>query len=209
MKLYMIAINIFAIMILLTLFGLTSTLVKRQELDNTKLILSDVVDIPFSLAESMEKEIRISGNDFREPIKNDYLGIIDKMKYGKNNFFFIVDGNGRMVHHPLAPELTWWNMNFETDKNGNFFFRDIIQFAKRDGFFYREIDWQSKYNKELYEPQIIYGRYFWSWDWIICTVIYENELESLTTNSGIYFSFAAVIQILLNTIIYVIYRKKS
>nr|WP_281389019.1 cache domain-containing protein [Spirochaeta isovalerica] len=170
--------------------------------------MAQASDIPYSLAESTEKEIRLNGEEYRDTLKNDYLRIVDKMRYGNNNFFFILDGSGRMVHHPLYPELSWWNMNYETDQNGSFLFREIIAEAKRDGYFQRKTEWQSRYSKEIYEPQIIYGKYIWSWDWLICTIAYTNELESSLFNSGFLFIGFGILQILVNSIVILLNKKK-
>lgn len=169
--------------------------------------LSNVIDVPLSLAASYEKQIRQSKEVERESMKEDFLSHIESIRYGKNNFIFIIDGSGRMVNHPLRPGLSWWNMLFETDAEGNYIFRDMIANAKRDGEILLETQWQSKYHEEIIENQIIYGKYFWPWDWIICTVSYESETVQVRPmhTTGI-LAVAIALLILDNLVILFVFR---
>lgn len=185
---------------------------KRLDNLHLKAKLEDVVQIPYSLAEVYEAEIRQRGESLRETVKEEFISLSEQMSYGKNNFFFIMDGSGRMVAHPLRPGLSWWNMLYETDSEDNYIFRDLIALAKRDGQVILETEWQSKYYEDIYEKQVILGKYYWPWDWIICTVAYESEITPVRAeHTWNILIVAAIVFIINNLLILVIFRfgKKS
>jgi len=138
--------------------------------------MKTVVQIPFSLAEEYERISRINPQIKRNQIQQEFITISEKLSYDKNDYFFILDSKGNTISNPLRPSLSWWNMLNETDNNGNYIFKDIIKKILKDGDGYIETQWSSKYNDEIIEDQIIYGKYFWPWDWIIFTTLYENEI---------------------------------
>ncbi len=149
----------------------------RRILEERKEKLRAVVDIVSSLALDYEREYRRDpGQDLRR-MQEDCLSIIETLRYDKNEYFFVMDGSGRLLLHPLSPELYAWNMSYERDYNGRVIFRDVIQGSMRDGEVFIKTLWQSKYNEGLYEDQILYGKYFWQWDWVICSTLFTQDLS--------------------------------
>ena len=147
-------------------------------MDQQKKKLKTIVDIPISLMNNMESQLRDDNSLKMNVIQEEFIILSQKLKYGTNDIFFILDGKGNMINHPLRPDLSWWNMLYETDSEGVHIFRDFINKTKKDGSVYLKTNWVSKYNNEIFEEQIIYGQYFWPWDWIVCTVIYSEDLDT-------------------------------
>lgn len=139
--------------------------------------------------------------------KKHVISIVRQMRYDKTEYFFILDGNGNMVMHPLRPELEGINMLDVKDKNGNYLFRDLVFNSQRDNETFVSYTWESKYSPLIFEPQITYGKYFWSWDWIICSSLYIQDItdsrNALVARTTFYIISAAFASILL--IIFVVY----
>lgn len=169
--------------------------------DHRKRILKNVVEIPISLISNFEEQARNNKDINRAQIQEDVVTLINSLKYNQNNIFLILDGEGNMISHPLRPELTWWNMLYETDSNGNPFFRSLIANAKRDDDVYMEVNWHSKYSQEIYEDQIIYGRYFWPWDWLICSISYDSEFLQFNRIKMSYGVYALIGLFIINNVL--------
>jgi PAS domain S-box-containing protein len=120
--------------------------------------------------------------------------IID-MRYDKTEYFFILDGNGTMVMHPMKPELVGKNMLDVKDPKGVLLFRDMVMNSQRDGEAFVHYIWQSKYSPDILEPQITYARYYWPWDWVVCSSLYTQDIadamRDIRMRSAIYILAAA------------------
>jgi methyl-accepting chemotaxis protein len=176
MKRVILFLNLFLILFLATLhyFQIQTNSARALSIYRNK--MKTVVQIPYSLAEDFEKNFRDNPKLKQNQIQEEFINLSKELRYDKNDYFFIVDGKGNIINNPLRPGLSWWNMNNETDAEGNYLFRELISRAKRDGEVFIETNWQSKYNDQIFVDQIIFGKYFWPWDWIICTTLYKNEV---------------------------------
>lgn len=127
----------------------------------------------------------------REIIKN-----LREMRYDKTEFFFILDGNGNMIMHPTKPELEGKNMLSLQDPEGVFLFREMVINSQRDGDAIIRYIWQSKYSPVIFEPQMTYARYFWPWDWVICSSLYTQDIVDamwiLKVRTALYSILAAI-----------------
>lgn len=178
MKRYYILINSVILICSAVFYLLFLSLFSPMNLEFTKNRMKTMVQIPLSLAENMEKTLRENSGLDRKEIQEEFISTLNVLKYDQSNFFFIVDGRGNLVTFPTKPGLKWWNMLHETDTAGNYIFRDLINKAIKDGEVTIETEWKAKYSDEVMEHQYIYGMYYWPWDWIICTVIYSDEIAA-------------------------------
>ena len=149
----------------------------RRILKERKDKLRAVVDIVYSLALDYEKEYRRDPESNLRQLQEECLSIIETLRYDKNEYFFVMDGSGRLLLHPLSPELYAWNLSYEKDHDGRRIFQDVIRASMREDEIFIQTRWQSKYSEELYEDQILYGKYFWQWDWIICSTLFTQDLS--------------------------------
>ena len=111
-----------------------------------------------------------------------------EMRYDKTECLFILDGDGKMILHPLKPELEGVNMLDVSDPTGLRVFREMVVNAQRDGDAFVQYSWQSKYSPIIFEPQMTYAKYDWSWDWVICSSLYTQDIVdamSAIRNAGI------------------------
>ncbi len=198
---------------------------EKEKLDERKGKLKAVVNSVVSLMDHYERDMRLNfyGHDekktkpaeplFNEPknideAKNLIIKTLREMRYDKTEYFFILDGNGNMVMHPLKPELEGKNMLDVMDRNGVLLFREMVINSQRDSEAFVSYIWQSKYSPEIFEPQITYARYYWPWDWVVCSGLYTQDIldsmRALWIRSALYVAGTAVVTLIfLILIVYV------
>ncbi|WP_022664980.1 methyl-accepting chemotaxis protein [Desulfospira joergensenii] len=108
--------------------------------------------------------------------QNSAIDIITEMKYGKNDYFFIMDFKGMLVAHP-NPELIGKSMYDEKDSTGRYVWREMIEMAKTKGTGHIEYMF-PKIGSDKPEPKLAYLRLFKQWNWIVSTGVYVDDLQS-------------------------------
>ncbi|MGD9825503.1 methyl-accepting chemotaxis protein [Desulfobacter sp.] len=104
------------------------------------------------------------------------INIVSDMKYGDNDYFYIMDTQGNVLAH-LNQESIGTNFMDIKDSSGRFIFREIIEMAKSDGQGHINYTW-PKIGSEKAEPKIGYFRYFKPWNWIVVTGVYIDGVQN-------------------------------
>lgn len=176
--------------------------------------LRAVVQSAVSMMDFYEKAVRKQGwapDPSMPKTVEEAKGIIIKnlreMRYDKTECLFILDGDGKMIMHPLKPELEGRNMLDVADPTGRKLFQEMVVNAQRDGDAFVQYIWQSKYSPIIFEPQMTYAKYDWSWDWVICSSLYTQDIVDAMTaiklRSALYVALtAAAAMLILITLIH-------
>lgn len=152
-------------------------------LEGKKEKLKSVTDVVYTLADNFEQQYRKNNNLDLKKLQEEFINLTLKMRYDSNEYFFIIDGKGNLIIDPFRPELSWWNLMYEVDSRGEHLYKKLVIQAQKENEIFINTLWHSKYNDEVFEEQIIYGRYYWPWDWIICTTLYtEDKPETMFSN---------------------------
>lgn len=106
------------------------------------------------------------------------LNIVSDMKYGDNDYFYIMDTQANILAH-LNQETIGKNFMDKKDSSGKFIFREIIEMAKSDGQGHINYTW-PKIGSEKDEPKIGYFKYFKPWGWIVFTGVYIDGVQDKT-----------------------------
>ncbi|MCD4650444.1 MAG: DUF294 nucleotidyltransferase-like domain-containing protein [Candidatus Cloacimonetes bacterium] len=107
---------------------------------------------------------------------------IKEMRYGDENkdYFWITDKHPRMIMHPYRQELTGQDLtHYKDSKNisGIYLFMEFVRLVKENGAGYLEYQWQWKDDASRKVPKLSYVRGIPTWNWIIGTGIYINDVE--------------------------------
>lgn len=183
-------------------------LIKNQKLSERKEKLKAAVSCVVSLMNHYEEALRLESwkNDPKMPKTVDeakamILKNVKGMRYGKNDFFFILNGDGEMLLHPIKPELEDQNMMDYEDPEGNTPFKELTLEAQQNESTFVRHQWVTKWSETVYEPQLTYGEYFWPWNWIICTSNYIEDIQTsirrIIIVSSVYFLIAAIVVFLV------------
>jgi len=170
--------------------------------------LRAVVNSAVSLIDQYEKALRKAEWDpvpgmprTEKDAKNEIISKIHEMRYDKTEFIFILDGDGNMVMHPTKPELEGKNMLEILDPEGVPLFRRMVMESQKKGDTIVQYRWESKYSPVITEPQMTYARYYWQWDWVVCTSLYIQDITDamkfLRMQSALYSIFAAAVAMAL------------
>ena len=116
----------------------------------------------------------ISVDEATVKAKQEAISIINNTRYGDNDYFFILDGTGKMLAH-LNPDLRNQDLSGLKDTTGKYFIREMVSKAKAKGQGDLEYLW-PKIGSKVPEPKIIYFKYFKPWDWILGTGVYVGDL---------------------------------
>ena len=108
--------------------------------------------------------------------KEKALKAISQMRYGKSGYFWINDLKGKIIMHPIKPQLNGKNLYNLKDKKGNQIFKMMIDVCKAKGKGFVKY-WWPKPGSSQPEPKLSYVRFFKPWGWIIGTGIYIDSIH--------------------------------
>ena len=184
LKVKMNIIGIFIVFIFsLILFAIILPQLEKDKLQERSGKLRAVVNSLVSLMDHYERSLRMKAwkqdRSMPSTIDEAKLRIIKDMRtmrYDRSEYFFILDGSGNMVMHPLKNELEGKNLLFLKDPEGGTPFKDMVIGSQRDGEIFVSYLWQSKYSETVLEHQTTYAKYYWPWDWTVCTAVYTQDI---------------------------------
>lgn len=200
--------NLIGILIILMfssiLFFKILPILEAGKLEERRGKLKAVVNSVISLMDYYEKEVRKQSwkedpsmpksiDEAKELIKKN----LKQMRYDKTEYFFILDGKGTLIMHPLKPEQEGKNMFQEKDPNGNDIFRDMVIHSQRDSDTFVSFLWESKYSPDIYESQTTYSKYYWPWDWVVSSGVYTQDIKESMEE----IRYRAAAYVLLTTIV--------
>ncbi|SFW49512.1 two-component system, NarL family, sensor kinase [Pseudomonas sp. NFACC19-2] len=115
-----------------------------------------------------------SGRDDAE-IKQQVLGVLARISFGSDGYFFVYESNGRNLMHPRQGELVGqdlWNM---TDPRGLLVIQALMQSAHNgDGF--QLYAWQKPSTGEVTD-KLAYVVMLERWGWMLGTGIYLEDVD--------------------------------
>ena len=123
---------------------------------------------------------------------------VGAMLYGEEDYFFVIDGQGTMVMHPVSPELNGQDLTELADPSGFRFIQAMMEQANAGGGFVA-YQW-PRTGSDIPIDKISYAAPFEAWDWIIGTGIYIDDVdevfwENVATTGGLAGGIALVIGI--------------
>ena len=150
---------------------------KKYALNKYKDQLKNVTGIVTSNIEyyySLYKKGLLSEND----AKAFALDMVENLRYGNNDYFYIYDANLVAVSHP-DPDIRGKNMTEYQDVKGNFPLKMIKNkiIEKGQGF---ESFWHMHLDETKPVEKLTYNYYFKPWDWIIGTGVYIDDIDKDT-----------------------------
>ncbi|HOS96500.1 MAG TPA: cache domain-containing protein [Deltaproteobacteria bacterium] len=186
----------------LIIYFLILPYMETEKIEERRGKLRAVVNSVVSHIDYYERALRRNASGFDpsmpgtiEDAKALVIRNISDMRYDKTEYFFILDGNGTMIMHPMKPELVGKNMLDVKDPKGVLLFRDMVMNSQKDGEAFVHYIWQSKYSPDILEPQITYARYYWPWDWVVCSSLYTQDITDamygIRVRSAVYILAAA------------------
>ncbi|HVI50286.1 MAG TPA: cache domain-containing protein [Candidatus Sulfotelmatobacter sp.] len=120
----------------------------------------------------------------QDEARTQALAAIADMRYGNNEYFFVLDGVGVMVMHPINAALVGKDMTDVPDKAGKLFFKEMVDVAKTaDGGFVSYV-WPRPGNEQPV-PKLSFVRGFTPWSLTVGSGIYVDDIDTLFMRSAV------------------------
>ena len=129
----------------------------------------------YSIISTYYKEAQ-AGKISEKDAKKEALKVIEKLRYGKDGYFWVNDYNGDMIMHPIKPSLNGKNLLGLKDPTGKEFFADIVNIAKEKGEGFERYMW-PKPGEEKPSPKLSFVKGFPEWGWVIATGFYIDDIQ--------------------------------
>lgn len=170
-----------AIVIAIAAFGtLILSIVTLNEFFNTsyndrQLEIKHLVESSHSILNQYHK-LETSGTLSEEEAKKHAISDIRELRYGKNDYFFILDHQPALIMHPIKPELQGKNLDQSADPNGKRLFREMVDVVESEGEGFVDYLWPKPGHEEAVE-KVSFVKGFEPWKMIIGTGIYIDDLR--------------------------------
>jgi len=138
----------------------------------------DTLSAAVNLAESVAKTFSAEAEKGTLPLveaQKKAKELIREMRYGDNEYFFILDRDLNMLMHAAKPNLEGQNQSATKDPDGKFLFQDMKTRAlQQDGFV--NYLW-PKPGTDKPQPKITFVHIFEKWGWMIGNGVYVDDIE--------------------------------
>ncbi len=98
------------------------------------------------------------------------------MRYGKNDYFWIVDMQPRMVMHPINPDLNGRSVSEFKDPNTVDVFNRVVDLVRKEARGFIPYKWPKPGSSEPLD-KIAYVEKFEPWGWVLGSGIYVGDLR--------------------------------
>ena len=105
------------------------------------------------------------------------LARVAALRYGNNDYFFILDMQARMLMNPVSEQLVGQELSERKDTNGKRLFVEMIETVRQNGSGFVEYFW-PKPGSERPAPKQSYVVGFSPWGWVVGTGVYIDDLDA-------------------------------
>ena len=180
------------------LYRLVLPMLEMEKIQGRGSKLKAVVETAVSVMQHYEDGIRSqtwlkdpAQPSTRQEAQQRLLNHLRMTRYGEDDYIFIMDGNSKLILHPLKAELEGTSLSEVNTPDGIAPFSIIAVEAQKSGESMLHYTWESKWSKVVREPQVTYAQYFYPWDWVVCSSVYTqdivDEITKVTLKISIYF----------------------
>ena len=142
------------------------------------------VEIAYGLLEwahEQEKSGKLSTAQAQDVAKE----AISRLRYDKQEYFWINDMQPRVVMHPFKPELNGQDVSGMKDPNGLALFKAFAEMAQRHGEGFVDYQWPKPgHDKPVDKVSFVKG--FAPWGWVIGSGIYVDDLRADVQRTVVY-----------------------
>ena len=135
----------------------------------------DLVDTSYSILAKYHKLYQ-AGNLSEDEAKKIAIDDIRDLRYGNNDYFFILDHQPALIMHPIKPELQGKNLDQSADPNGKRLFREMVDVVEKSGEGFVDYLWPKPGHDNAVE-KVSFVKGFDPWRMIIGTGIYIDDLR--------------------------------
>ena len=152
--------------------------VDRVVMDQKRLMIRELTESAWNILARFEAEEQ-AGRLTRAEAQAAAVAQVRNLHYGQQSkdYFWIIDGQPRMVVHPYRPDLEGQDLSDFTDPEGKRLFVEMARVVAADGAGYVRYMWQWKDEADRIVPKLSYVKGFAPWGWIIGTGVYTRDVD--------------------------------
>ncbi|MCF8481659.1 MAG: cache domain-containing protein [Rhodospirillum sp.] len=177
-----------AVLVVVSLAGIVATAaIGLGQLRST--MMEDRQDKVKAVVDMAVTQVKVAGKS--EAAKD----LVRAARYGNGDYLFILDFQGRVVMHPISPELDGTIRIQDKDSNGVSFFKDMVSVAETQGSGFVSYDWPKKAGGNPL-PKITYVQAVPDMGWIIGSGIYVDDVDAAFIDQALIFGGVVLVLVL-------------
>ena len=147
---------------------------KEKELRNKKKNIVDIVNIGYIILEDCYLKYK-QGLVSEDKAKEVFFSQIEKLRYGDNGYFFVLDNNYTILSHPKQELRGESVKKFCINKNAHCFVKGMVDRANIYGDAFAEYSWVDNNNKSF--DKLSYIRVFNPWSFFIASGVSIDNIK--------------------------------
>ncbi|WP_227814166.1 methyl-accepting chemotaxis protein [Nitrogeniibacter aestuarii] len=148
---------------------------RSRMLEDRRSLLNSAMDNAISVLDSFQQR-ESKGELSREQAQAGAKEVLRHMRYRGNNYFYVYDGKGFGVMHPIRAEyegISHWD---RTDKNGAYTVRNLLDAARNGNGFTSTLT--PKPGSDVAIEKWQHVKFFEPWDWMVGTGLYVDDIDA-------------------------------
>ncbi len=176
---------------LTAVFLVTERALIQQERENA---VRQTVEAAHGIVTYFENQAR-QGQLSTEAAKQHALASVQGLRYSGKEYFWVQDSAGVMLMHPIQAKLNGTNMAGYKDPDGKLFFQEMMDVVRANGAGFVSYQW-PKPGSDTPQPKLSYVKGVGSWNWIIGSGVYIDNINTTIMQRAIGFASGAVVLML-------------
>jgi methyl-accepting chemotaxis protein len=123
------------------------------------------------------KKLADAGTISVEEAKKRALGVLNEIRYGQGDYFFVRDPEGVTILNPKSPDTVGKVRNDVKDSKGRYYVRDMTEVVKKSGQGYVNYLTSRAGSSEEIEKTTFLKR-FDPWSMVVATGVYVDDIEA-------------------------------
>ena len=152
--------------------------VDRVVMDQKRLMIRELTESAWNILARFAAEEE-AGRLTRDQAQTAAIAQVRNLHYGQQSkdYFWIIDGQPKMVVHPYRPDLEGRDLSGFSDPQGKLLFVEMVRVVEGEGAGYVRYMWQWKDDSARIVPKLSYVKGFAPWGWIIGTGVYTRDVD--------------------------------
>lgn len=162
-----------------TFYAVIIPMFERSMMDQKKETIVELTNAAWSVVAKFN-DAYLNGTMSLQEAQEHAASHIGTMRYGdeQKDYFWIISSTPTMIMHPYRSDLIGQDLADFTDDHENKLFLEAAQLVRNSGSGTTEYYWQWKDDASKVVPKLSYVKGFESWDWIIGTGVYIEDVEA-------------------------------
>ncbi len=110
----------------------------------------------------------------KSKFQNEVIDVVNRLRYGENNYFYITDYNNVLISHPY---LQGKDLTEVKDIKGNYIIPPMVKIARENGEGFHRYWWKKNNNDNTPYEKLTYAKNFPDWHMVIGTGVYIDDIE--------------------------------